>query len=388
MHLSAARQAFLTAGITVLVFAAVLYFTTGSVHPTFGNSVADLPSQLSNTEFWSMVTDFSEPDGYFRSDNFLSNEAGFQEVIPALKRTIMPGGVYLGVGPEQNFTYIAALKPRIAFIIDIRRQNMIEHLLYKAFIELAADRADFVSKLFARPRPAGLGSGSTAETLFNAYGAANPNGNLFEKNLSMAIDRLAAKGIPLSVDDQASMRKVYNAFFESGPDLSYTFIGNERSASRGMPSYTDLMTATDDDGKNWGYLATENQFEIVQQLERNNLIVPVVGNFAGDKTIRTIGKYVADHHASVTTFYLSNVEQYLFQQNDDWSRFYANVGTLPIDSTSTFIRSTADRRALFRGRGRWPLRMLTASIAEHVQAFNAGQIHAYYDVVGRTNTVN
>src|SRR6185295_863892 len=232
MHLSAARQAFLTAGITVLVFAAVLYFTTGSVHPTFGNSVADLPSQLSNTEFWSMVTDFSEPDGYFRSDNFLSNEAGFQEVIPALKRTIMPGGVYLGVGPEQNFTYIAALKPRIAFIIDIRRQNMIEHLLYKAFIELAADRADFVSKLFARPRPAGLGSGSTAETLFNAYGAANPNGNLFEKNLSMAIDRLAAKGIPLSVDDQASMRKVYNAFFESGPDLSYTFIGNERSASR------------------------------------------------------------------------------------------------------------------------------------------------------------
>ena len=63
--------------------------------------------------------------------------------------------MYLGVGPEQNFTYIVALRPKLAFIVDIRRGNMNEHLLYKAFIELSADRADFLSRLFARPRPAG-----------------------------------------------------------------------------------------------------------------------------------------------------------------------------------------------------------------------------------------
>src|SRR5216117_3137165 len=64
-----------------------------------------LPASLSDKEFWRMVTDFSEAGGYFRSDNFLSNEIGYQGVIPGLRKSIRRGGVYLGVGPEQNFTY-------------------------------------------------------------------------------------------------------------------------------------------------------------------------------------------------------------------------------------------------------------------------------------------
>jgi hypothetical protein len=149
------------------------------------------------------------------------------------------------------------------------------------------------------------------------------------------------------------------------------------------------MTATDGNGKNWAYLATEEQFEAVRQLELSNLIVPLVGNFAGNKTIATVGQYVRDHHAIVTTFYLSNVEQYLFQQNDDWSRFYTNAGTLPTDPSSIFIRSTADRRGAYSGRGRPRLlKMLTSSIDEQIQAFNAGEIHSYYDVLSGPNTIN
>src|SRR5213594_242144 len=104
-----------------------------------------LPPRLADDAFWRLVADLSEPGGYFRSDVFLSNEETFQNVIPELKKTLPTGGVYLGVGPEQNFTYIAALQPRLAFIIDIRRQNMLEHLLYKSLFERSADRADFLS---------------------------------------------------------------------------------------------------------------------------------------------------------------------------------------------------------------------------------------------------
>src|ERR1041385_7031714 len=96
-----------------------------------------LPNKLSDDAFWKMITDFSEEGGYFRFENFLSNELGFQLVIPELKETTKPGGVYLGVGPEQNFTYIAALQPKMAFITDIRRQNMLQHLMYKALFELS-----------------------------------------------------------------------------------------------------------------------------------------------------------------------------------------------------------------------------------------------------------
>ena len=67
-------------------------------------AVQNLPNELSDKAFWSLITDFSEEGGYFRFDNFLSNELALQSVIPELKRKTRPGGVYIGVGPEQNFT--------------------------------------------------------------------------------------------------------------------------------------------------------------------------------------------------------------------------------------------------------------------------------------------
>ena len=82
-------------------------------------------------------------------------------MIPDLLRTSKTKRVYLGVGPEQNFTYIAALKPRMAFIVDIRRGNLQLHLMYKALFELSADRADFIFRLFSRKRPEGLDAKST-----------------------------------------------------------------------------------------------------------------------------------------------------------------------------------------------------------------------------------
>ena len=382
--------AFLAAGAAITVIVAFLFLSPRANHPDSSVASGSLPSRLSNSEFWTMVTDFSEPGGYFHSDNYLSNEIEFQKIIPDLRQKVKQGGAYLGVGPEQNFTYIAALRPRMAFIIDIRRQNMIEQLLYKAFLEISSDRAGFVSMLFARPRPSGLGSRSTAVDLFEAFDHSNPSSNLFEKNLRLALDHLRDRGIALSFGDETSMRKVYDAFYQSGPDVTYTSYGNAQQLGRGMPSYSDLMTANDDSGKNWAYLATDEQFEVVRQLELKNLIVPLVGNFAGNKTIRTVGQYVRDHHAIVTTFYLSNVEQYLFQQNDDWARFYANAATLPTDPTSTFIRSTADRRGGFAGRGvgRWALKMLTSPMDDQIRLFKAGEIHTYYDVLTSPNTIN
>src|SRR5437773_6659022 len=128
-----------------------------------------LPPQLSDEAFWHLITDYSEAGGFFRFDNFISNEALFQHVLGRVKETTKSGGVYLGVGPDQNFTYIVSLRPRIAFIVDIRRQNMLEHLMYKALIELSEDRGDFLSKLFSRKRPENIGAESTPDELFAAF---------------------------------------------------------------------------------------------------------------------------------------------------------------------------------------------------------------------------
>src|SRR5262245_13677113 len=134
-----------------------------------------LPDRYSDAEFWRMVTDFSEPGGSFPYENFVSNEMRYQSVIPEVKRQIRPGDVYLGVAPEQNFSYIAAIQPKVAFIFDIRRQNLVELLMYKALFEISRDRAEFVSRLFSRKCSAAVGPSTPVAALFQTCAASKPD---------------------------------------------------------------------------------------------------------------------------------------------------------------------------------------------------------------------
>lgn len=296
-----------------------------------------LPTQLTDQEFWKLTTDFSEPNGFFRSDNLLSNEIWLQRVIPDLNRIVATPSVYMGVGPEQNFTYIAALRPKMAFIVDVRRGNFDLQMMYKALFELSSDRADFIAKLFSRKRPDGLDKSTSALEMFAAFRTAESNEAVYKDNLKAIEDHLTKKHrFDLSPDDLEGIEYVYHAFFFFGPGLSYSSTGG--FGGRYQPTYADLMVATDEAGQPRSYLATEESFAFLKDLETRNMLVPVVGNFAGPKAIRSIGEYVKSKGATVSAFYLSNVEQYL-QQDHIWSNFCRNVATLPLDPSSTFIRS-------------------------------------------------
>jgi len=365
-----------TRRITLLLTAAVLL--TGALLYVGKPPVLldTLPARLTDKEFWKMITDFSEAGGYFRSDNFLSNEAGYQHVIPLLKKSIRPGGVYLGVGPEQNFTYVVALEPKMAFIVDIRRQNMLEHLLYKALMELCADRVEFLSRLFSRPRQTTLDSSASPEALVRAYEKAQPSETLFDANVQLVIDHLTkAKAFPLSDEDQTTVRYVYRAFFDAGPELRYTFLGGY-GGFMGMPSYGDLMTENDGRTRNWNFLASEDQYRTIRSLQERNLIVPLVGDFAGPKAVRSVAAYLKEHSAVLTVFYTSNVEQYLFQDDENWKQFYANVAALPVDDSSLFVRYVLNSWSFNRRS-----RTLVSPMIDVVQGYNHGRIRSYYDVV-------
>jgi hypothetical protein len=269
------------------------------------------PVQISDKEFRRMVLDFSEAGGSFPFDNVVSNELPFQDVIPRIKQTVQPGGVYIGVGPEQNFTYLAAFEPRMAFIVDIRRQNMLEHLLYKAVFEMAANRADFVSILFCRKRPAGLSPETPVAFLFKAFNPVMPDRQLFEHNLKEIEDVLVkAHQFPLSTDDVATISRVYEAFFTGGPTLDY---GVDVRTGTGRPTYEALMSATDQQGHTWSYLASESGYRRVRRMEQRNLVIPIAGDFAGRTALRRVGRYLNDHRMVANVFYVSNVEQYLFK---------------------------------------------------------------------------
>jgi hypothetical protein len=319
--------------------AATAVAVTLALYVTVSFAADLIPARLADQEFWTLLTSLSEPNGSFRSDNLLSNELRHQFVIPELKQTATPGRAYIGVGPEQNFTYIAALQPSIAFIVDIRRGNLQLHLMYKALFELATDRADFVSRLFSRKQPDGLRASSTAAEIFAAYADVEASPAMYDRNLMAIKSHLSDKhGFALSNEDVAGIEYVYHAFFTFGPAINYSSSEGVSGAGSSRPTYVDLMTATDSDGRAHSYLASEEAFAAVKSLQARNLVVPVVGDFAGPRALRGVGAYLKSKSAVVSAFYVSNVEQYLRVERI-WGAFCGNAARLPIDDTSIFIRA-------------------------------------------------
>jgi hypothetical protein len=310
---------------------------------------ADLPSRLTDQEFWRLTEEISEPGGFFQSDNLISNELWFSRIVPPLVAQTKPGGVYLGVGPEQNFTYIAAIRPRIAIVTDIRRGNLHLQLMYKALFELSVDRAEFVARLFTKQRPTSLTSASTVSELMNTYwDLFTLDEAAYAANLQAIQNHLTVThALPLPQADLDGIARVYRAFYWYGPSITYAASTSLRPTIRvvspaggtsfGGLTYRDLMTQMDANGDGLSYLGSEEKFAFLKDLQRRNLVVPVVGDFAGPKALRGVGKYLKAHDATVSAFYVSNVEGYL-RRASVWGAFCANVATLPLDAASVFIR--------------------------------------------------
>ena len=276
------------------------------------------------------------PGGTFQFENFVSNEASYQNVLPELTTRVKPGGVYLGVAPEQNFTYIAALQSKVGFIIDIRRQNMIEMLMYKALFEISPNRADFVSKLFSRKRPAGLTTQSSALQMFAAFEGIPTDTTLLAQTVQAVRDNLIKQhGFKPVGDDEQKIELILNVLMTGGPGVDFTYASSTQLGGP-LPTYFTLMVNSDRSGKRWAYLETEERYQYIKTMQQKNLIVPLVADFAGPKTLQALAEYLKGYGATVSVFYISNVEDYL---DGKWVTWVDNLKALPQDSLTYLIRA-------------------------------------------------
>jgi len=292
-----------------------------------------------------------------------------------------PGGAYLGVGPEQKFTYMTALKSRIGFILDIRRENMLELLMYKALFELSNSRVDFISRLFSRRVPTTLANRMTAATsvddLLKNFSRLLPNKQYFKQNFDEIRNYLVkTKGFALTEADTNEILYAYSAFYFSGPKLDFSAGTNDTGS---FPTYAYLMTARAPDGKQYSYLASEDNFRFVHDLQKRNMIIPLVGDFAGPRALRAVAQYLVQHETAVSAFYVSNVEQYLlgaFGQPVTAPQFYSTVEALPRDGGSTFVRSANQKATvgLFVS--------VLSSINQTLAAYKEGRVRTYADLMG------
>jgi hypothetical protein len=336
---------------------------------------------VSAAEFSRLVRDLSEDSGYFRSDNFTSNETSYLHVVDKLRELGASGGAYIGVGPEQNFTYIAKVRPRIAFIVDIRRQAMIQHLMFKAIFQLAPDRVHYLSLLLSKPLPkdnSPAADASVSETL--AFIQKTPaDERAYSTNL--ATIRKAIREdfqVQLTEADQASLDYVYSNFRNDGLDIAYRMDG-----MRGgwFPTLKELIEQPDQHGKLGNFLASKDDYDFVREMHRRNLIIPVVGDFAGKKALASIAEYLRKNGYTVSAFYTSNVEQYLFQ-NGVFGGFAENVRKLPINEKSLFIRAFPNQR--FSHPAQVPGYRITTLLQQmnvFLRDYDEGRYQSYTDMV-------
>ncbi len=335
---------------------------------------------LSSDEFTRLINEISEDGGYFRSDNFTSNETAYLTVVDLLREMGASGGAYLGVGPEQNFTYIARIRPQIAFIVDIRRQAIMQHLMYKAIFHNSPDRIKFVSKLFSRPLtgekvPTGQ---SPLNELMSYINRTPTDDKVFSSNLDEVIRTIEKDfKFPLNENDRKSLEYVYRSFHHDGLEISYRMDGYWGS---NFPTFREIIEQTDQKGRQGNFLATDDDYQFVRGMHEKNLIIPVVGNFAGSKALAAVGDYLRKNGYTLTAFYTSNVEQYLFS-SEVFPEFAANVKKLPIGEKSLFIRSAT-------GRFSHPARLaghrastLLQKMTVFLKDFDAGLYDSYYDLV-------
>lgn len=327
----------------LLLFLSVIWWAATAVAQAPQAAPAKPPESLSAAEFSRLSREFSEDGGYFRSDNFTSNETSYLFVVDKLRELGASGGAYIGVGPEQNFTYIAKVRPRIAFIIDIRRQAVIQHLMYKAVFHLSPTRPQFFARLLSKPLPKENAPKPDASIneLIAFFSKTAADEKAYAENL--ATIRKTIEGefqFPLSETDQKSLEYVYKNFRDDGLGIAYRVEGAFGNSS--FPSLGEILAQPDQNGKQGNFLASVEDYEFVRGLHRKNLIIPVVGDFGGPKAIASVGAYLKKNSLTVTAYYTSNVEQYLFG-NNVFAAFVNNIRKLPMTEKSLFIRAAVGR---------------------------------------------
>jgi hypothetical protein len=340
---------------------------------------ASMPTKIADAEYWKTINDLAEPGGYFRiPDNFTSNEIEVGWIFSRLQETKVNGGVYLGVGPEQNLSYIASIRPKMAVLFDIRRQAMVQHQIFKAIFELSPDRADFIQMTFAKPRPAKLDSTTEIRAMWDAYWYVPTDTAMARKNYTRIVEHLTrTHGFTFNEYEMQMMKNVYDAFIAYGPVI--TTNGGQNGGRQPANTFADMTGYSyDAAGMPRSFLSSEDNYRYVRNLHLNNLILTVTGDFGGPKAIRAVADYLKARGGVVSAFYVSNVEQYLFMDGKA-NAFYANVATLPIDDKSVFIRPYSMRN--FNRDGGYGTTNSLCPIGGFIRAVNGGRVYSNNDAL-------
>jgi hypothetical protein len=277
-----------------------------------------------------VIDTLSEPDVGRSADNFITNEDSFARVADELTRLAPPGGVYLGVGPDQNFSFIAHAHPRLAFVLDFRRRNALLHLVHKAFFALAPDRESYLAQLLAR-RPAHRLDNPSSEQLVAAFEGIEMDRSRLSSSIAEVAETLRPLGLVLDSewDELATIQAKL-----AGPGLNARFL-----ALPMYPNFARLIRSKDRLGRPAHFLAREDWYQAGRTAQIGDRVLPIVGDFAGPKALPALADWLRHRHLGLSVFYISDVEFFLLRSGR-FATYVANLRKLPWLEGAVLIRTS------------------------------------------------
>ena len=268
----------------------------------------------------------------------VSNEIDYARIGRFLNNRNSSRGVYIGVGPDQNFSYIAGIQPAISFIIDYRRENLLLHHLFRALFLISGSREEYLTMLFSRPFYGENSSDQiTLGQLIEYIDRTPADMKRMERNFSLILPRITASAKGLTSEDIDIIRGMYQDFSQYDLNLRCR-MPTVTSGGRPYPTFRDFLQSGDDPNAFGNFLASARSFEFVQRQQSHNLIVPITGDFAGRKTLLAIKSFCHARELEVTCIYISSVEYRLFNEGL-FHRYVANIRDLPLNENCLIVRA-------------------------------------------------
>jgi hypothetical protein len=326
--------------------------------------------------FAAEIASLSEAPGYFDTDNLISNERSYLDVVPELKARGVKGGAYIGVGPDQNFSYIATIRPDVVYIVDVRRDNLLLHLLFKSLFSLARTRVEYLALLLGRQVPTDLDAwrGAAIDRIVAHAESAALDAGATAALRARVDDATAKTGVTLSSEDRATIDRFHRRFIDAGVSLRFQSTG--RAPQSHYPTYRELLLGRDEQGTRANYLASEDAFQFLKDLEQRDLVIPVVGDLSGPRALTAIGQRLRQRGQKLSAIYASNVEFYLFG-DARFDRFVTNLGSIPRADHAVIIRSVFGRFAMGGGGSSSHLQ----SVGDLVTGYAKGRFRYYGELV-------
>jgi hypothetical protein len=332
------------------------------------------------TAFASLVDRLSERPGYFDTDNLISNERSYLHVAPDLRALAgRSRSVYLGVGPDQNFSYIAHVRPSLAILIDIRRDNLLLHLLFKALFAEARTRAAYLAMLTGRaPPPETVEKAGSLDEIVSYIDRAPPLRQVELRALRGRLTTVVSSfGVSLSDADRETIDRFHMRFVADGLRLQFNSFG--RQPQYGYPTLRELLLETDRQGVRRGYLASEDDFRFVKRLHAEHRIVPVVGDLSGSSALAAIARFLTREKLQVAAFYTSNVEFYLVRDGR-FAEFMTNLRRLPRLPGAVIVRSVFRPGVSTPRVAGYNSASLTQPIDALVEGYTNGRFREYWEL--------